>query len=62
MKKARTKPSQLFTGLCSVLLDSMIVAFCRNFNNDSIREVETSPVTTGSIGGLNPSKLKYETL
>jgi len=38
MKKARTK---IFfkTVLCSVLLDSVIAAFCTFFNNDSIREV-----------------------
>ena len=38
--------------LCSVLLDSVIVAFCTFFNNNSIREVENTPVATGSIGGL----------
>jgi len=30
---------QLFTVLCSVLLDSVIVAICTFFTNDSIREV-----------------------
>jgi len=38
--------------LCSVLRDSVIVAFCTFFNNDSIREVYNIPVTTGSSGGL----------
>jgi len=40
MKQARTKIFfQLSTVPCSVLLDSVIVAFCTFFNNDSIREV-----------------------
>jgi len=39
MKKARTKPFQFFTGLCSALLDSMIAAFCTYFNEYSIRDV-----------------------
>jgi len=47
MKKTRTKPFQQFAGICSALIDSTIVAFCKYFNNDSIREVYTSPVETG---------------
>jgi len=40
MKKARTKIFfKLFTVLCSVLLDSVIVAFCAFSNIDSISEV-----------------------
>jgi len=41
--KARTKP---FTVLCSALIDSIVEVFCTYFNNDSIREVSTSPVAT----------------
>jgi len=37
--KAKKKAFLLFTGLYSALLDSMIVSFCKYFNNDSIREV-----------------------
>jgi len=36
--KDRTKTFWMFIGLCSALLDSMIVAFCTYFNNDRIRE------------------------
>jgi len=32
------------------------------FNNDSISEIQTSPVATVGIGELNHSKFKYETL
>ena len=39
MKKAWTIFFKLFTVLCSVLLDSVYVAFCTLFNNDNIREV-----------------------
>jgi len=37
--EGQEKPFYLFTGLYSALLDSMIVAFCKYFNNDSLREV-----------------------
>jgi len=33
------KTFKLFTGLCSALLDSIIVAFCKYFNNDRIKGV-----------------------
>ena len=32
------------------------------FNNDSISEIETSPIAMVGIGELSPSKFKYETL
>jgi len=32
------------------------------FNNDSISEIQTSPVATVGIGELSLSKFKYETL
>ena len=43
---ARTKPFYLFAGLCSALLDSTIVVFCKYFSNDSITKILASPVAT----------------
>jgi len=55
----------LFVVICSVLLDSIIVAFLfvnTYFNNDRIKKYKPVPSPRGSIGGLSPPKLKYETL
>jgi len=59
MKKARIKS---FIVLCSALIDAIIVAFCTYFNNDSIGRFKPVPSSQGSIGGLSPSKFKYEAL
>jgi len=61
-KNARTKPFLLFTVLWSAILDSIIVAFCTYFNNNSIFASSSQSRRQGSIDGISPSKLKYETL
>jgi len=36
-----------------------VAFFYTYFNNDSICEIQTSPIATVGIGDLSPSKFKY---
>jgi len=50
----------LFPALYSALLDSVIVAVCTFFNNDSIREFQTSPAATGALVGSDTPNLNMK--